>query len=317
MPSSSSSSAASASNSAFCRDCCQMFCEPCQMISCTPIDALPGHLPPNLASMRPPPRERGRSRQTRGRPPPPPIQQPTCPVMPQVGPFCSPVILSTSTPAESSGGSSSSSLKWRPRTARRRSASNRQRQGASLIRASPQEDTSDNCPHCQPRYSKSPERLVRLKQPQTASNIPQLLHHHPSQCPPPVIPPPLRHKLSYGDLLASKRPPPASAASNLQKLGNRVRRSRSEFRVAQTRMNTDESTNPLNFHLKLRDHNGNLNILDSSEYAEISQQNHKLKTKKQKPNAGKKRVSRSKSRSMSNCGLLTVWPGKTGIWLPQ
>ena len=231
-----------------------------------------------------------------------------------VQPFCSPVILSTSTPAES-GSSSSSSLKWRPRpAARRRSASNRQRQGASLIRASP-EETSDNCPLCQPRYSKSPERLLRMKQPQQHPH-----HQHPPQPHHPAPPPPLRHKLSYGDLLASKRPPPPAASSNtssLQKLGNRVRRSRSEFRVAQTRMNCDEN-NPLNFHLKLRrDHNGNLNHLeDTSEYAEITSVE-KLQAQAKKSRQQKKRVSRSKSRSASNCGLLTVWPGKAGIWLPQ
>ena len=241
-------------------------------------------------------------------------------------PFCSPVILSTSTPAES-GSNSSSSLKWRPRTTRRRSASNRQRQGASLIRASP-EDTSDNCPLCQPRYSKSPERLLRMKQPQqphhTLPQQPHPHHHHQQHHPPP--PPPLRHKLSYGDLLASKRPPlSASASSNsssLQKLGNRVRRSRSEFRVAQTRMNCDEN-NPLNFHLKLRkDHNGNLRsdtihlAIDSSEYAEITSVE-KLAAAAKKSRKKHQRVSRSKSRSASNCGLLTVWPGKAGIWLPQ
>ena len=83
-----------------------------------------------------------------------------------------------------SGGSTS---KWRPgggRQSRQRSASARQRQGASLIRqpsfglisAAPPPTSSessevgapngtvDNCPLCQPRYSKSPERL-RIRPP--------------------------------------------------------------------------------------------------------------------------------------------------------
>ena len=82
-------------------------------------------------------------------------------------------------------------------------------------------------------------------------------------------------------------------------------------------MNCDEN-NPLNFHLKLRkDHNGNLRSdqIDSSEYAEITSVEKLAAAKKSRKKH--QRVSRSKSRSASNCGLLTVWPGKAGIWLPQ
>ena len=175
---------------------------PCPMKSCTPIDALPGHYQDQQRYPLPPiPRERGRSRATtRGRAPMPPSGvPPPHPVPPpnnQVQVFCSPVILSTSGVEKGQGGGTptSSSSKWgRPsggsRQSRQRSASakrqpdSRQRQGASLIRqpslliqttaaAASSESSeataySDNCPLCQPRYSKSPERLrMRPSQPQ-------------------------------------------------------------------------------------------------------------------------------------------------------
>ena len=215
--SSSSMSSSSNGGGGGCRDChgvsvtvCHL-CDtmtpqngPCPMMSCTPIDALPGHYQDQQRYPLPPiPRERGRSRATtRGRAPGPPSGVPPNPhPMPppnnQVQVFCSPVILSTSGVEKGQGGGTptSSSSKWgRPsggsRQSRQRSASakrqpdSRQRQGASLIRqpslviqttaaASRSSESSeataysDNCPLCQPRYSKSPERLrMRPSQPQ-------------------------------------------------------------------------------------------------------------------------------------------------------
>ena len=221
MPASVSSSSMSSSSNGGgggCRDChgvsvtvCHL-CDtmtpqngPCPMMSCTPIDALPGHYQDQQRYPLPPiPRERGRSRATtRGRAPGPPsgVPPPPQPMPPpnnQVQVFCSPVILSTSGVEKGQGGGTptSSSSKWgRPsggsRQSRQRSASakrqpdSRQRQGASLIRqpslliqppasaASRSSESSeataysDNCPLCQPRYSKSPERLrMRPSQPQ-------------------------------------------------------------------------------------------------------------------------------------------------------
>ena len=116
-----------------------------------------------------------------------------------------------------------------------------------------------------------------------------------------------------------------------------MRRSRSEFRGQQQpplKLVNDENVNPLNLHpthprlqhrdLHVRDNNGNsCNGLDSADYAELSE-----KLSRRASIGIRPRVSRSKSRgggtmnvdrglSGHNCGLLTVWPGKTGIWLPQ
>ena len=160
----------------------------------------------------------------------------------------------------------------------------------------------------------------------------------------------LQPKHSYGDLLASNRRPPT-----LQRMGNksRGRRSHSEFRPPPPlptnghhhqpiphpqhhqpmllKLN-DENVNPLNLHphhghRKIssasttashhshRDLNGN-NCKDNSDYAELSSHNEKRIRKTS-------RVSRSKSRvkgsngGQHQSGLQTVWPGKTGIWLPQ
>ena len=103
---------------------------PCPMMSCTPIDALPGHYQDQQRYPLPPiPRERGRSRATtRGRAPGPPSGvPPPHPVPPpnnQVQVFCSPVILSTSGVEKGQGGGTptSSSSKW-GRQSRQRSAS--------------------------------------------------------------------------------------------------------------------------------------------------------------------------------------------------
>ena len=149
--STSSSSNGGCSGGGSCQFCCELQhhhqhpTSVCQMVSCTPIDALPGystdhhhlHHPGDVfknhqqfVALPPVPRERGRSRMNRGRPSttkPPRVNAEAV--------FCSPVILSTSTPeAASSNSSMNGSLgqRWRPR--RRRSASNRQRQDASIIR---------------------------------------------------------------------------------------------------------------------------------------------------------------------------------------
>merc|ERR1719210_794913 len=153
----------------------------------------------------------------------------------------------------------------------------------------------------------------------------------------------LQPKHSYGDLLASNRRPPT-----LQRMGNksRGRRSHSEFRPPPTNGHhqpapppqhhqpmllklNDENVNPLNLHphhghrkissasttASNRDLNGN-NCKDNSDYAELSSHNEKRIRKTS-------RVSRSKSRvkgsngGQHHSGLHTVWPGKTGIWLPQ
>ena len=141
--STSSSSNGGCSGGGSCQFCCELQhhhqhpTSVCQMVSCTPIDALPGYTDHHhqqhqqqFVALPPVPRERGRSRMNRGRPSttkPPRVNAEAV--------FCSPVILSTSTPeAASSNSSMNGSLgqRWRPR--RRRSASNRQRQDASIIR---------------------------------------------------------------------------------------------------------------------------------------------------------------------------------------
>ena len=148
MPSSASNQSASSSSSSggchgggSCQFCCEL--QPhhphtvCQMLSCTPIDTLPGYTDSQqFVALPPVPRERGRSRMhnrgPRGHHPPKPRVNNS-----EAAVFCSPVILSTSTPeANSSNSSMNGSLgqRWRPR--RRRSASMRQRQDASLIRQS-------------------------------------------------------------------------------------------------------------------------------------------------------------------------------------
>ena len=78
--------------------------------------------------------------------------------------------------------------------------------------------------------------------------------HHPQSNQPhfevvnggPNSRPQLRHKLSYGDLLSSKRQAPVM----LQKNKARIRRSRSEFRpqIQGPVSNNDENINPLNLH---------------------------------------------------------------------
>jgi hypothetical protein len=305
---------------------CHFVCEfqTCQMISCTPIDALPGYqvADQQLVPLPPVPRERGRSRVSRKMSKP---KQPPKPSAAQL--FCSPVILSTSTPADNSSNSSiNGSLGNRWRLRRRRSASMRQRQGASLIRHPSfnlHQDVVgggplnvDNCPLCQPRYSRSPERLGL--RPSPAQPHFEVSNQQKS----------LNPTSSYGDLMpvmTSKRPPPTRLNNK-----SRGRRSRSEFRP-QLRLN-DENVNPLNLHPNhkiKRDFNGNCD--NNSDYAELSlgemrlsfsqqQQSVSNNSRGRKNNGG--RVARSKSRSkgglqMANSGLLTIWPGKTGIWLPQ
>ncbi len=309
----------SSSSNGGCRDCynscsCQ-FCEH-SLISCTPIDALPGYQDQQNLPLPPLPRERGRSRaNNRGR------QQQPQPHPQQIQVFCSPVILSTSTPAEHNG---LNGYKWRPR--RQRSASARQRQGASLIRPpmASNEAVIDNCPLCQPRYSKSPERLLRLRPSQSPASRG---HHQPHQQPQqPHFDPRMRPKLSYGDLL-SKRPPTSNQTVMLQKNKARLRRSKSEFRPQQPpQLNND--LNPLNLHPQhkrnSRDYNGNCHEpSNNSEYAELAEQKRASRASR-----SARKVSRSKSRGPhlsgppisingNNAGLLTVWPGKAGIWLPQ
>lgn len=163
-------------------------------------------------------------------------------------------------------------------------------QGASLIRQPSvlMTETMDNCPLCQPRYSKSPERLQRGQY-----RPPQQPHFEVNHKMPPR--PQLRHKLSYGDLLSSKQAPPVL----LQK--SKQRRSRSEFRPQLK--NNENDINPLNLHPKsIKDHNGNFDYVE-------------LQSDKVKKN--RSRLARSKSRGGPDNGLLTIWPGKSGIWLPQ
>ena len=115
MPASSSSMSSSSGNGG-CRDChnhsvsvchlCDMGSQnvtTCPIMSCTPIDALPGYQDQQRYPLPPIPRERGRSRVIRGRPLPPPHGHPPTPSN-AVQVFCSPVILSTSTPAENPPG---------------------------------------------------------------------------------------------------------------------------------------------------------------------------------------------------------------------
>ena len=115
MPASSSSMSSSSGNGG-CRDChnhsvsvchlCDMGSQnvtACPIMSCTPIDALPGYQDQQRYPLPPIPRERGRSRVIRGRPLPPPHGHPPTPSN-AVQVFCSPVILSTSTPAENPPG---------------------------------------------------------------------------------------------------------------------------------------------------------------------------------------------------------------------
>ena len=211
----------------------------------------------------------------------------------------------------------------------------------------------DNCPLCQPRYSRSPDRLGMrpIIPPSSASNN----GGHP-----PTSNNSKKHQLqpkhSYGDLLASRRPP------TLQRMEkkSRGRRSHSEFRppAASTvasatqgstavnngqqppflaRLN-DENVNPLNLHPHHGLHGGhshghghgghqhrknsrdlNGNCKDNSDYAELSSSHNEMRIRKAS------RVSRSKSRvkttngglHQQSSGLHTVWPGKAGIWLPQ
>lgn len=254
-------------------------CHLCEF-QCTPINALPGYQDQQLLPLPPVPgRERGRSRGQRDR-----GQK-----------FCgSPVILSTPGGNNSSNSSlaTSNSLSQRWRPLRRRSASTRQRQGASLIREAAfvpdvTVQVDDNCPLCQPRYSRSPARLARRP-----SQQPQ--KHEVSR------------KLSIDQHGLSKRKP--STLLRLDSGHKGGRRSRSEFRPLKL---NDENVNPLNLHPNYRrvsrDMNGNDHA--NSDYAEVSL-----------GEASKnKRASRSKSRSRGQqaSGLMTIWPGKTGIWLPQ
>lgn len=131
----------------------------------------------------------------------------------------------------------------------------------------------DNCPLCQPRYSRSPDRLgMRPIIPPSSSvtnngGHPQIItsnnskkHHHHQ----------LQPKHSYGDLLASRNRPPT-----LQRMEkkSRGRRSHSEFRPptaassstttvssAQTQVsavNNGQITQPPSFLARLNDENVN------------------------------------------------------------
>lgn len=282
------SSSASSSSHGGCRECCSNcpICDQQNLISCTPIEALPGYQDQQRLPLPPLPRERGRSRAAvRGQP-----QRPQYQPQPNTV-FCSPVLLSTCQPADSSEGHH----KWRPRP-RRRSASARQRASVvrqpSILIQQPRNEMMDNCPLCQPRYSKSPERL-RQARPQQPPHPPTMVN--------PENRPQLRHKISYGDLLSAKRQAPVLQQRNKA----RVRRSRSEFRP---QLNNDENNiNPLNWHHNhhSKDYNGNCK---DTEYAELSEK---------KAAKSKRKVSRSKSRGPNTNGLMTIWPGKAGIWLPQ
>ena len=162
--STSSSSNGGCSGGGSCQFCCELQhhhqhpTSVCQMVSCTPIDALPGYTDHHgghaghaghgghqqqFVALPPVPRERGRSRmnprtnnRSSNKPGPPPPRGVVNNAVTAEAVFCSPVILSTSTPEVASSNSSmngSLGNRWRPR--RRRSASNRQRQDASIIRS--------------------------------------------------------------------------------------------------------------------------------------------------------------------------------------
>ena len=196
----------------------------------------------------------------------------------------------------------------------------------------------DNCPLCQPRYSRSPDRLGMrpIIPPSSASNN----GGHP-----PTSNNSKKHQLqpkhSYGDLLASRRPP------TLQRMEkkSRGRRSHSEFRPptaasssstttvssAQTQVSAvnngqtthppsflarlnDENVNPLNLHPHHGLHGGHghgggghrknsrdlngNNCKDNSDYAELSSSHNEMRIRKAS------RVSRSKSRVKTTNGGL-------------
>ena len=140
----------------------------------------------------------------------------------------------------------------------------------------------------------------------------------------------LQPKHSYGDLLASRRPP------TLQRMANKTRgrRSHSEFRPPPPTTNVqpqtqilrlnDENVNPLNLHphhgknqrkISNRDMNGNNCSKDNSDYAELSSHNEMRIRKTSRVSRSKSRANKGSNRDQT--GLHTVWPGKAGIWLPQ
>ena len=198
--------------------------------------------------------------------------------------------------------------RWRQRRrGKKRSPSQRQRLSASLIRRQREESSSPPppppppdplrpCPMCQPRYSKSP---ARHPQPVKKFSVDSSMFGRPPVHPYNVTAIPPEYKI-----------PP-------EPYKPRARRAKSEYRrppdtryvIDVEKHSTSSSTTDSGFY------RSEMVVNRANEYEEpLDCQKKGRKAKR----CVCKRHARSKSRSRDlNNGLLTVWPGKAGIWLPQ
>ena len=250
------------------------------------------------------------------------------------------VLLATPSP---SSGSRDSSGRWRQR--RRRSPSRRQRIHASLLRqfsprrSSPppplqqlQQQPSysvdySKCPLCQPRYSPSPDRLgLKPVTPRIIDTTPSLSITSTSTVNPRGRPPKPQSNNDYNKKPLVEKPTPS-------------RRSKSEYRhkKSSTKMYDIElevkrpierevTTSWSSYKEEMNGNHGYSEVKENVAPAkkvsnrERDQSSHHRRSD---PNnaTDKTNRARSKSRSryghMANNGLLTVWPGKEGVWLPQ
>ena len=251
------------------------------------------------------------------------------------------------TPSPSSSASRDAGGRWRQR--RRRSPSRRQRIHASLLRqfsprrssppvAQPPPPTYSvdysKCPLCQPRYSPSPDRLglkpvtPRIVETSNSgsSNSTATSNGAPRGAPRGRPPKPRDYQSTATSNNIDKR---ANIENDVPSRHNQ-RRSKSEYRQRKSPSRVPPSTTLYNIDLEVKRQKAerDLNSWTSvSIYRDEVNGNHgysELKEPKkvsnQQSSDDKKRV-RSKSRSrygqMANNGLLTVWPGKEGVWLPQ
>ena len=250
-----------------------------------------------------------------------------------------------STPGPNSRDSNQSG-RWRNR--RRRSPSRRQRIHASLLRQfSPRRRSPSGqpqtysmsveyakCPLCQPRYSPSPDRLgikpVNQRQPEPMSLRTESSGTSGSSGTGPRGRPPkprearkqVDKKLSVDTLLVVDK----RVAENGPK--NPPRRSKSEYRHPKSppratpmqqhtkvyKIDLDEK--PSLVHPQWNGHRSGGDVNGNHGYAEVAPD-----WRSSGSNKTDKSRTRSKSRSrygqMVNNGLLTIWPGKEGVWLPQ
>ena len=260
------------------------------------------------------------------------------------------VLLATPSPS-SSAASRDAGGRWRQR--RRRSPSRRQRIHASLLRQfSPRRSSPpvaqpppplptysvdySKCPLCQPRYSPSPDRLgLKPVTPRIIDTSSSVTSNATTTA---------QTTTTTNGAPRGRPPKPrdyqsAATSNNIDKKANiennvpsrhNQRRSKSEYRQRKSPSRVPPSTTLYNIDLEVKRQKAerDLNSWTSlSIYRDEVNGNHgyselkEPKTGSNRHSSDDKKRARSKSRSrygqMANNGLLTVWPGKEGVWLPQ